>query len=152
VVINLWHGPAIDHAALPCCHGSVIQFETHLEGGRRVLSCHMYQRSADVFIGVPVNIASYALLTHMMAAVLDFDPGNLIISFGDVHIYNNHREQVREQLSREPRPFPSLKIDALVIPEEGEGVPLRKLLAIEYKDLHLEGYDPHPKISAPVAV
>jgi thymidylate synthase len=125
---------------------------------RRVLSCHMYQRSADVFLGVPFNIASYALLTHLFAHVLGYKVGTLTISFGDVHIYSNHREQVELQLMRKPRPLPTLHIERQVENQEHDIPGLRfsgardALLGMRYEDLKLEGYKPHPKIAAPVAV
>jgi thymidylate synthase len=105
------------------------------------LSCQLYQRSADLFLGVPFNIASYALLTLMMAQVTGFEPGEFVHTFGDAHLYLNHVEQAETQLEREPRPFPVLKI-----------APKTDLFAFEESDFVLEGYDPHPHIKAPVAV
>jgi thymidylate synthase len=110
----------------------------------------MFMRSADIFLGVPFNIASYALLTHLFARVLGYKVGTLTISFSDVHIYNNHREQVEEQLCRSPFELPRLSIPAL--PRPADCTPLEQLLALRYEHLVLEGYKPHPKIAAPVAV
>lgn len=138
ILINLWHTPAMTIAALPCCHGSVIQF--FVENDR--LSCLMYQRSADTFIGVPVNIASYSLLTMMMAQVCDLKPGKFIHTLGDAHIYSNHFSQVNLQLSREPRSLPTMKINPDV----------KDIFSFTLDDFTLEGYDPHPAIKAPVAV
>jgi thymidylate synthase len=106
------------------------------------LSCQLYQRSADVFLGVPFNIASYALLTLMIAQVCDLQPGDFVHTFGDVHLYNNHFEQARLQLTRDPRPLPVMNIDPSV----------KDLFAFRYEHFSLEGYDPHPAIKAPVAV
>ena len=123
--------------ALPPCH---MMFQFHVANGK--LSCQMYQRSADVFLGVPFNIASYALLTMMMAQVLDLEPGDFIICLGDVHIYLNHLEQVKTQLARDTFPLPVMKIN-----------PDRKdLFSFEYEDFDLQGYQCHPGIKAPIAV
>jgi len=123
--------------ALPPCH---MLFQFHVADGK--LSCHMYQRSADVFLGVPFNIASYSLLTMMMAQVLDLEPGDFIISLGDAHIYLNHLEQVRTQLSREPFPLPVMRIN-----------PARKdLFSFVYDDFELQNYQCHAAIKAPIAV
>lgn len=123
--------------ALPPCH---MMFQFHVANDR--LSCQMYQRSADVFLGVPFNIASYALLTMMIAQVVDLEPGDFIISLGDVHIYQNHLQQVREQLSRETFPLPSMQIN-----------PDRKdLFGFVYEDFELQNYQYHPSIKAPIAV
>ncbi len=137
-VIGLWNTAAMQHAALPCCHGSVIQ--CFVADGR--LSLQVYQRSADLFIGVPVNIASYSLLTHMLAHQLDLEPGDLVWTGGDCHIYSNHMDQVKEQLRREPRPLPRLEIRR------------RPSNIFDYglDDFEVVGYDPHPAIKAPVAV
>lgn len=159
IIVSAWDPAEAPTVAVPPCH-MAFQFATHEElmadtqsaVMRRVLSCHMYQRSADVFLGVPFNIASYALLVHMFAHVLDYEVGDLIISFGDVHIYKNHVEQVREQLSREPRPSPTLTIEPFPEGTLEMGLILQALQSIRYEHLTLDGYNPHPKISAPVAV
>jgi thymidylate synthase len=123
--------------ALPPCH---MLFQFHVAGGR--LSCQMYQRSADVFLGVPFNIASYALLTMMMAQVLDFEPGDFILSLGDAHIYLNHLEQVQTQLSRQPLPLPVMRIN-----------PAKKdLFGFVYEDFELQNYQCHAGIKAPIAI
>ena len=124
-------------AALPPCHAL---FQFYVADGK--LSCQLYQRSADVFLGVPFNIASYALLTMMLAQVCDLQLGDFVHTFGDVHIYNNHREQVALQLSRTPRPLPTMHLDPAV----------KDLFAFDYTDFRLEGYDPYPTIKAAVAV
>lgn len=124
-------------AALPPCHAL---FQFYVADGK--LSCQLYQRSADVFLGVPFNIASYALLTMMLAQVCDLQLGDFVHTFGDVHIYNNHREQVALQLSRTPRPLPTMHLNPAV----------KDLFAFDYTDFRLEGYDPYPTIKAMVAV
>ena len=124
-------------AALPPCHAL---FQFYVADGK--LSCQLYQRSADVFLGVPFNIASYALLTMMLAQVCDLQLGDFVHTFGDVHIYNNHREQVALQLSRTPRPLPTMHLNPAV----------KDLFVFDYTDFRLEGYDPYPTIKATVAV
>ena len=124
-------------AALPPCHAL---FQFYVADGK--LSCQLYQRSADVFLGVPFNIASYALLTMMLAQVCDLQLGDFVHTFGDVHIYNNHREQVALQLSRTPRPLPTMHLNPAV----------KDLFAFDYTAFRLEGYDPYPTIKAAVAV
>jgi len=124
------------------CH-CLFQFYTSpAEGGRRKLSCQLYQRSADVFLGVPFNIASYALLTMMIAQVCDMEPGEFIHSFGDVHLYKNHFEQAELQLTRKPFPLPQMKID----PE------VKNIFDFKFEDFELQNYQSHPSIKAPVAV
>jgi len=123
--------------ALPPCH---CLFQFYVANGR--LSCQLYQRSADVFLGVPFNIASYALLTLMVAQVTDLAPGEFIHTFGDAHLYLNHLEQARLQLARPPRPLPSMVLNAAI----------RELSAFRYEDFTLENYDPYPHIKAKVAV
>lgn len=168
IIVTGWNPAEATKVALPPCH-TLFQFETHEEmrpvstdpeghteghdyhESVRVLSCHMYQRSADVFLGVPFNIASYALLTHMVAHALQYRVGDLVISFGDVHIYNNHFEQVRAQLSRGPRTLPHLAIRYPWVPTPGSS-PLDRLLDMKYEHFDLQGYDPHPKIAAEVSV
>jgi thymidylate synthase len=122
--------------ALPPCHAL---FQFYVAGGR--LSCQMYQRSADLFLGVPFNIASYALLTLMVAKVTGLEPGEFILTLGDAHLYLNHLEQAREQIGRQPKAFPRLKIASR-----------ESLDDFVYEDFVLEGYDPHPAIKAPIAV
>ena len=123
--------------ALAPCH---CLFQFYVAEGR--LSCQLYQRSADVFLGVPFNIASYALLTHMMAQATGLQPGDFVHSFGDAHLYLNHLEQARLQLSRDPRPLPRLRLNPAV----------RSLFDFRFEDVAIEGYEPHPAIRAPVAV
>jgi len=137
LLVTGWNPLEADQVALPPCH-TLFQFYVQ----DRRLSCQLYQRSADVFLGVPFNIASYALLTHMIAQVCDLEPGEFIHTFGDVHLYRNHREQALEQLRRTPRPLPRLALNPRV----------RDLFAFRFEDITIEDYDPHPKISAPVAV
>ena len=123
--------------ALPPCH---VMFQFYVADGK--LSCQLYQRSADLFLGVPFNIASYALLTMMVAQASDLEPGDFVHTFGDVHLYLNHLEQADEQLGREPRPRPRMRLDPSV----------RSLFDFRYEHFRLEGYDPHPRIRAPIAV
>jgi thymidylate synthase len=137
LIVSAWNPGEVDTMALPPCH-SLFQF--YVSEGE--LSCQLYQRSADLFLGVPFNIASYALLTLMVAQVTGLKPGDFVHTFGDLHIYANHEEQVREQLSREVRPLPTMKLNP-ARREVGEFV---------YEDFELVGYDPHPAIKAPVAV
>ena len=136
-IVSAWNPAEVDKMALPPCH-SLFQF--YVADGK--LSCQLYQRSADLFLGVPFNIASYALLTMMMAQVTGLKPGEFVHTLGDVHIYNNHLEQVKEQLSREPRALPVMKINPDV----------KSIFDFKYEDFTLEGYDPHPTIKAPIAV
>ncbi len=136
-IVSAWNPADVDKMALPPCHAL---FQFYVANGK--LSCQMYQRSADLFLGVPFNIASYAALTLMVAQVTDLKPGEFVLTLGDAHIYLNHLEQVREQLTRSPRPFPRLKLNPAV----------KELLDFRYEDFVLEGYDPHPAIKAPIAV
>lgn len=136
-IISAWNVGDIDKMALPPCH---ILFQFYVANGK--LSCQLYQRSADIFLGVPFNIASYALFTMMMAQVCDLQPGDFIHTFGDAHIYNNHLEQARLQLSRSPRPLPQMKIN----PD------IKDIFGFRYEDFQLQNYDPHPHIKAPVAI
>jgi thymidylate synthase len=136
-LVTAWNPGEVDNMALPPCHAL---FQFYVANGR--LSCQLYQRSADIFLGVPFNIASYALLTHMIAQACDLAPGDFVWTGGDCHLYLNHLEQAREQLSREPRPLPQLRINPAV----------KDVFAFRFEDFTLEGYDPHPHIKAPVAV
>lgn len=137
LVVSAWNPADLDKMALAPCH---CLFQFHVAQGR--LSCHLYQRSGDAFLGVPFNIASYALLTHMVAQISGLRPGDFIHSFGDAHLYLNHLEQARLQLTRTPRPLPTLKLNPQV----------RSLFDFTYEDVSVEGYDPHPAIRAPVAI
>ena len=137
IIVSAWNVGEIDQMALMPCH---TLFQFYVANGK--LSCQLYQRSADLFLGVPFNIASYALLTLMMAQVCGLQPGDFVHTFGDAHIYTNHEEQVALQLSRELRPFPKMKLN----PE------VKDLFDFDFSDFTLEGYDPHPGIKAPVAV
>ena len=136
-LVSAWNPADVDKMALPPCHAL---FQFYVANGK--LSCQMYQRSADLFLGVPFNIASYAALTLMVAQVTDLKPGEFVLTLGDAHIYLNHLDQVREQLTRSPRPFPKLKLNPAV----------KDLLEFRYEDFTLEDYDPHPAIKAPIAV
>lgn len=137
LIVSAWNVAEIDKMALPPCH-SLFQF--YVADGK--LSCQLYQRSADVFLGVPFNIASYVLLTMMIAQVTGLTPGDFVHTLGDAHIYLNHQEQVEEQLSRTPRPLPTMKLN----PE------VKSIFDFQYEDFTLEGYDPYPTIKAPIAV
>ena len=136
-IVSAWNVADIPNMALPPCHAL---FQFYVADGR--LSCQLYQRSADLFLGVPFNIASYALLTRMMAQVVGLEPGEFIHTLGDTHIYLNHLEQVETQLARTPRPLPTLRIN----PE------VRDIFGFRYEDFTLEGYDPWPGIKAPISV
>jgi len=137
IIVSAWNVPQIETMALPPCHAF---FQFYVSEGK--LSCQLYQRSADVFLGVPFNIASYALLTHMMAQVCGLEPGDFVHTFGDAHLYSNHIEQAELQLSRDFRPLPSLVINSEV----------SDIFGFSYEDIRLENYDPHPHIKAAVAV
>lgn len=146
IMVSAWNVADVNQMALPPCH-SLFQFYVQPADAskgetRGKLSCQLYQRSADIFLGVPFNIASYALLTMMMAQVCDLDYGDFIHTFGDAHIYNNHLEQVQLQLSREPRPLPTMKINPDV----------KDIFDFKFEDFTLENYDPHPHIKGVVAV
>jgi len=136
-IVSAWNPADVERMALPPCHAL---FQFYAAEGR--LSCQMYQRSADMFLGVPFNIASYALLTLMVAQVTDLELGEFVLTLGDAHLYLNHLEQAREQLARAPRPFPRMRLN----PE------VKDLAAFRFEDFTLEGYDPHPAIRAPIAV
>jgi thymidylate synthase len=136
-IVTAWNPADVDRMALPPCHAL---FQFYVADGR--LSCQMYQRSADLFLGVPFNIASYALLTLMIAQVAGLKPGEFVLALGDAHLYLNHLEQAKTQLARAERPFPRMKLN----PE------VTDLFAFRYEDFTLEGYDPHPAIKAPIAV
>lgn len=136
-LVSAWNPADIERMKLPPCHAL---FQFYVAEGR--LSCQLYQRSADIFLGVPFNIASYALLTLMLAQVCGYRPGDFVHTLGDAHLYANHLEQARLQLTRAPRALPTLRIDPQV----------RDLFAFRFEDFGLEGYDPHPHIPAPVAV
>ena len=137
LVVSAWNPADLEKMALPPCH---CLFQFYVAEGR--LSCQLYQRSADIFLGVPFNIASYALLTHMMAQVTGLKVGDFVHTFGDAHIYSNHLEQTELLLSREPRPLPVLNLNSKV----------QSLFDFTYDDIVIEGYDPHPAIKAAVAV
>jgi thymidylate synthase len=137
LVVSAWNVGELERMALSPCHAL---FQFYVAGGR--LSCQLYQRSADVFLGVPFNIASYALLTLMVAQVTGLAPGEFIHTFGDVHLYLNHVDQAREQLTRAPRPLPTMRLNPDV----------RSIFDFQFSDFTLEHYDPHPAIKAPIAV
>jgi thymidylate synthase len=137
MIVSAWNVAQLPAMALQPCH---VMFQFYVLDGR--LSCQLYQRSADTFLGVPFNIASYALLTMMVAQVTDLGVGEFIHTFGDVHLYTNHLEQARLQLTREPRPLPIMRLDPSV----------RSIYDFRYEHFALEGYEPHPRIPAPVAV
>ena len=137
IIVNAWNVAQLPQMALPPCH---MMFQFYVGGGR--LSCQLYQRSADIFLGVPFNIASYALLTMMMAQVCGLKPGELVHTFGDLHLYCNHLEQATLQLSRQPRPLATMCINPEVTSIDG----------FTYQDFELQGYEPHRRIRAPVAV
>lgn len=137
LIVSAWNPGEVETMALPPCH---TLFQFYVQEGE--LSCQLYQRSADLFLGVPFNIASYALLTLMVAQVCDLKPGTFVHTFGDIHIYSNHLEQVKLQLSREPRPLPQMRLNQTV----------KDIHQFKYEDFELTQYDPHPAIKAPVAV
>ncbi|MBU0594977.1 MAG: thymidylate synthase [Gammaproteobacteria bacterium] len=137
LIVSAWNVADVDKMKLPPCHAF---FQFYVADGK--LSCQLYQRSADIFLGVPFNIASYALLTMMVAQVCGLKPGDFVHTLGDAHLYLNHLEQTREQLSRQPRALPRMKINLEV----------KDIFDFKFEDFNLEGYDPHPAIRAPVAV
>ena len=137
LIVSAWNVGELEKMALPPCH-TIFQF--YVSEGE--LSCQLYQRSADIFLGVPFNIASYALLTLMIAQVCGLKPGDFVHTFGDLHLYSNHVEQAKLQLSREPRPLPTMKLNPAV----------KNIHDFKFEDFELVGYDPHPAIKAPVAV
>jgi thymidylate synthase len=137
IIVSAWNVGELDKMALAPCHAF---FQFYVADGK--LSCQLYQRSADIFLGVPFNIASYALLTMMMAQVCGLKAGDFVHTFGDAHLYSNHMEQTALQLSRELRPLPTMKINPGVT----------DIFAFKFEDFTLEGYDPHPAIKAPVAI
>jgi thymidylate synthase len=137
LIVSAWNVADVERMKLPPCHAF---FQFYVADGK--LSCQLYQRSADIFLGVPFNIASYALLTMMVAQVCDLQLGDFVHTLGDAHIYNNHMEQVKEQLSRTPRALPTMRINPDV----------KDLFAFKFEDFSLENYDPYPAIKAPVAV
>lgn len=137
LIVSAWNVAEIDQMALPPCHAF---FQFYVADGK--LSCQLYQRSCDIFLGVPFNIASYALLTLMVAQVCDLKPGDFVWTGGDCHLYDNHLEQARLQLSRALRPLPAMKLNPVV----------KDLFAFRFEDFELQGYEPHPHIKAPVAI
>ncbi|MCU6479004.1 thymidylate synthase [Arthrobacter sp. A2-55] len=142
-IVNAWNVAKLPMMALPPCH-TMFQFHVSPDAAGKPwkLNCQLYQRSGDLFLGVPFNIASYAFLIHMVAQQTGLEPGEFIHTFGDAHIYNDHKDQVREQLSREPRPYPTLVI----------GRKPESIFDYQVSDFEITGYDPHPAIKAPVAV
>lgn len=137
IIVSAWNVGEVEQMALPACH---VLYQFYVANNR--LSCMMYQRSADMFLGVPFNIASYALLTHMIAHVCGFEVGEFVHALADTHIYLNHIDQVKLQLSREPRPYPTLTLNSSV----------KSIFDFTYSDISISNYDPHPSIKAPVAV
>lgn len=137
-IVSAWNVSFVNEMALPPCH-SLFQFYVHQD---KRLSCQLYQRSADIFLGVPFNIASYALLTMMIAQVCDLEPGDFVHTFGDAHLYLNHIDQAKLQLSREPKALPEMKLNTTV----------KNIFDFKYEDFELVGYDPHPLIKAPISV
>ncbi len=140
-IVSAWNPADVDDMALPPCHCLFQFYVAPSESGGGRLSCQLYQRSADVFLGVPFNIASYALLTMMMAQATGLEAGEFVHTLGDAHLYLNHQDQAREQLSREPMALPTMTL-----------APKTDLFAFDYEDFKLEGYKPHPAIAAPIAV
>jgi len=138
-IVSAWNPGELNKMALPPCHAF---FQLYVDTESKELSCQLYQRSADLFLGVPFNIASYSLLTMMIAQVCSLKPGEFVHTFGDLHIYSNHIEQVNTQLQREPRDLPKMKINPNI----------KSIDEFTYEDFELEGYDPHPSIAAPIAV
>jgi thymidylate synthase len=137
LIVCAWNVGELDQMALPPCH---TLFQFFVQDGK--LDCQLYQRSADIFLGVPFNIASYALLTHMVAQVCGLEPGTFVHTFGDLHLYSNHLEQAKLQLSRQPRPLPTLRLNPIV----------KNIHDFAYNDFQFINYDPHPAIKAPIAV
>jgi len=137
LIVSAWNPAEIDEMALPPCH---VLFQFYVNDGE--LSCQLYQRSADLFLGVPFNIASYSLLTMMVAQVCDFKPGDFVHTFGDLHLYSNHLEQAREQLTRQCRPLPRMNLNPRV----------KNINDFRFEDFELVDYNPHPSIKAPIAV
>jgi len=137
LIVSAWNAAEIEKMALPPCH---VLFQFRVQDGE--LSCQLYQRSADLFLGVPFNIASYSLLTLMVAQVCDLKPGEFVHTFGDLHLYRNHLEQAREQLSRDCRSLPRMKLNPTI----------KDIRDFQFEDFELVGYDPHPSIKAPIAV